>query len=156
MSLTTNMRNRLMDNINVAVDAIGVAADTKMPKPKTKSNRGPIAWKYFIAWQVCARAKARLEEAKKEAIQSGVIFDHEKHPRDPGTNEQVYADEFVAVWLTVRNPATRVNADKMAEYLIAKGVDAKLIADAYAEATSKSRPAHEFRVSLIAVDTPSK
>jgi hypothetical protein len=156
MSLTTNVRNRIVDAINVAFDAIGVDVLTKMPKPKMRDNKSPIAWEYYVADHVAARARARLNNAKRAAINAGVIFDHEKFPRDPGTNEPVFSGEHVVVWLEVKTPATRVSADKMSEFLIAKGVDAKLIADAYASASSKTRPPHEFKVSLVAGETTGK
>jgi hypothetical protein len=145
-----------MDAINMAFDAIGFDALTKMPKPKVRDNRAPIAWEYFVADHLAARSRARLNTAKKAAIAAGVIFDHEKHPREAGTNEQVFNGEHVVVWLSVKTPATFVSANKMSEYLIAKGMDAKIVGDAYAHASSKARPAHEFKVSLVASETPAK
>jgi hypothetical protein len=156
MSLTTNVRNRLMDAINMAFDMVGNDAATKMPRMKVRDNKGPIAWEFFVASHISARARARLDLARRAAIASGIIFDHTKNPREAGTNEQVYNGEHVAVWLTVRNAATTVSADKMSTYLIEKGVDAKLVADAYLAASSKARPAHEFKVSLVASEPTGK
>jgi hypothetical protein len=156
MSLTTTVRNRLVDAINVAFDAIGFDVLTKMPKPKVRDNKSPIAWEYYVADHLAARARARLTTAKKAAIAAGVLFDHEKFPREAGTREPIFSGEHVIVWLEVKSPTTRVNADKMSEYLITKGVDAKVVADAYASASSKTRPAHEFKVSLVASDPTGK
>jgi hypothetical protein len=156
MSLTTNVRNRIVDALNTAFNAIGVDVLTKMPKAKVRDNKAPIAWEYFVADHIEARARARLAAAKRAAIVAGVIFDHEKFPREPGTNEPIFNGEHVVVWLEVGNGATRVNASKMSEYLIAKGIDAKVVADAYEHASSRTRPPHSFKVSLVASETPGK
>lgn len=150
MSLTTRVRNKLIDAINTAFDAVGNTMDNKMPK--SKDNRSPVAWEYFVSYHILTRARVRFEAARKAAIAASIIFDHEKAPREPGTNDPIYEGDHVIVWLTVRNPATRVSADVMSEYLIKHGVDAKVVTDAYMAATSKMRPAHEFKASL-AVET---
>jgi hypothetical protein len=156
MSLTINMRNRLMDAINVAFDWVGTSPETKMPRAKVRDNKAPIAWEYFVASHVASRARARLDMAKRAAIAAGIIFDHTKTPRNAGTNEQVYSGEHVTVWLSVRSGANKVDADMMSDYLIRNGVNPKVVTDAYAHASSKTRPAHDFKVSLVASDPGGK
>lgn len=148
MSLTNTVKNRLIDALHVAFDAIGIS-EPKMPRLKKGDNKAAIAWEYYVADDLESRANARLKEAKRRAMIAGVIFDPEKEPREPGVNEPVYVGEQVAVWVEVRRGSKKVNADLMSEYLIKKGVDAKLVADAYASALSMTRPAHVFRVSLV-------
>lgn len=152
MSLTTTLRNRLIDSINVAFDAIGVDPPTKMPRLKKADNRSPAAWEYFIASHIASRARKRLDVAKAHAIEAGVIFDPTKAPRTEGTNEQVFSGEHVSIWLTVRTAATRVDVDKLCDYLTKNGVKTELVAKAYNQAKYKSSPAHEFKVSLVAND----
>lgn len=154
MSLTQNVRNRIIDAMNVAFDAIGTSAETKMPRRKGGDNRASIAWEYFVSWYLASRARVRHETAKKHAAVAGIIFDHVNHPREEGTNEEIYHGEHVSVWLEVKRGYTRVDPDRMSTYLINKGVDPKLVTDAYMHASTKTRPAHEFKPSLVAPDMP--
>lgn len=156
MSLTTSVKNRLLDAINVAFDAVGFDIHTKMPRTSKGDNKAPVAWEYFVSNHLMTRARARFEAARKQAVQAGVIFDHEKFPREPGTIETVFTGEHVSVLLTVNNPATRIDADKLCAYLIEKGVKPKLVEAAYTHATEKSRPAHVFRVALLSENGTGK
>lgn len=156
MSLTTNIRNRLLDAINVAFAAIGTDVHTKMPKLKKGDNKSPVAWEYFVSSHLVTLANARFDVAKRAAISVGVIFDHEKFPREPGTNEPIFHGEHVAVWLTVRNASTRVNPDVMVEYLSSHGVSQSLLDEAYQAASKPTKPPHIFKASLVASDPVSK
>ena len=160
MSLTQTVRNRLIDAINTTFDAIGVEGESKMPRKRngdTRLNSAPIAYEYFVSQYLATRARARAEAAKKRAIAADVIFDHINHPRDEGTNEQIYTSDLVNVWVEVKRSSTSVDPDRMSNYLLGKGVSAKLLAEAYEHASSKRRPPHEFKASLVApVETSAK
>lgn len=147
MALTPRRRNELIDAINVAFKDIGNVAPTK--PPRTKSNQGPAAWEYFVARHLEGLAAGRIKQAKREAISAGVIFDHEKQPREPGTNEMIYTGEQVGVWLEVREPGTRIDTVRLVEHLQSKKVAQKVIDEAVAYATVTNKPAHVFRVSLL-------
>lgn len=155
MSITTTVKNRLVDAMNMAFAAIGKTVETKMPRLKKGDNRAGIAWEYFLSSHVLALARAREADAKKAAISAGVLFDHEKHPREPGDGGVIYMGEQVIVTLTVSKPSTTVNATRMGDWLINNGVSAELVDAATKYATTKNRPAHSFKASL-AVSDPDK
>lgn len=152
MSLTQRTRNRIIDAVNTAFNAIGTG-ESRMPQTKKGDNTSPIAWEYFVAYFLNAQAGARLKAAKQAAIEVGIIFDHEASPREPGTNEPVFEGEHVTVWLQVKKGSKRVDAAKMATYLIAHGISEDVVDAATKYASSTSRPPHEFKPALVAADT---
>jgi hypothetical protein len=143
MTMTARLKNKLVDTINTTFSAIGVSPNTRPPKIP-KSNTAPSAWELFIANHLYTMASARRKKAREQAILTGVLFDHEKEPREPGTDEIVYEDEHVVVTLTVNNPATRINSEMLLTYLEGK-VDASILKAATNYATFQTRPAYEFR-----------
>ena len=87
MPISSRVRIRLTDAINTMFGGIGSANGTKIPK--SSDNKAPIAWEYWLSSHLLALAKGRFASARIEAIKAGIIFDHEKDQRTPGTNEQV-------------------------------------------------------------------
>ena len=146
MTMTARLKNKLVDTINTTFSAIGVSPNTRPPKIP-KSNTAPSAWELFIANHLYTMASARRKKAREQAILTGVLFDHEKEPREPGTDEIVYEDEHVVVFLTVNNPSTRINPDMLLTYLVDK-VDASVLEAATKYATFQTRPAHEFKTVM--------
>lgn len=146
MAMTARVKNKIMDTLNLAFSAIGTTLNTRPPK-LPKNNTAPYAWELFVANHLYTMATARRKKAREQAIQVGVLFDHEKEPREPGTDEIVYEDDHVVVTLAVNNPATRINPDLLVNYLDGK-VDAELLRDAVRHATFQTRPAHEFKTIM--------
>ena len=152
MSLSQRTRNRVVDAINVAFAGIGTG-ETKMPPVKKGDNKSAIAWEYFLAHFLNTLAAARLKTAKANAVEAGILFDHEKDPRPPGTNEPIFEGEHVVVWLQVKRGSTRVDPAKMAAYLTANGVAGTIVQAAVEHASSTSKPPHEFKPALVAAST---
>lgn len=150
MALTERDKNKLIDVVNMRFAEIGSRTDTC--SPYTEDNKGPEAWELFIAGHMSTLASGRLKEARRRAIRAGVIFDHEKHPKTPDDSGVVYRGEFVVVTLLVKQGSTIIDPEEMANYLQAKGVEPKLLADAWEHASKPRRPAHEFRASIITDD----
>ena len=151
MPLSSRVKNKLMDAINEAFKLVGAEPNTR--PPKSKDNTAPIAWEYFVSYHLASLAKGRLESAKKQCIKAGILFDHEKFPREPGDNGLVYTGEQVGVMLTVKKAGERIDTDKLYEALQAAGVKTAVIDKAYAASKYSTRPAHEFRPTLVVNDT---
>jgi hypothetical protein len=151
MALSTRIKNRLMDAINMSFANIGNQKPT-LP-PRSEENTAPIAWDYFVSCHLLALAKKRRDVAHANAIRAGIIFDHMKHPRTPEDTGMIYTGDQVGVYLVVRNPGKRVNIDKMEAWLLKTGVPQETLDVARMHATEESKPAHEFKVSLITSDT---
>ncbi len=148
--LSSSDKNKLVDKVNTAFTNIGKSNGTKMP-PST-SNTDSYAYDYWVAQQLVALANKRKEQAEKAAVKAGVLLDKEKNPQPEGNKQVVYHGDNVAISLAVSNAAERVNADKLIAYLAEHDVDAQLLNDAIANATSKSRPAHVFTTYLLTND----
>lgn len=151
MALSSRLKNRLMDNINMSFAQIGNQKPT-LP-PRSSENTASIAWDLFVSAHLLALAKKRKDVAHGNAVRAGIIFDHIRQPRTPDDNGMIYTGDQVGVYLVVRSPGIRVNAHKMCEELLRFGVDQELIEMARMNATEESKPAHEFKVSLITDDT---
>jgi len=150
MALSSRLKNKLLDAINNAFADIGTEAGTR--PPRSKENTAPTAWEYFVSFHLAGLAKGRLDAAKKACIKAGILFDHERHPRMPGDNGLIFTGEQVGVFVTVKNSGTRLDTDKLYAILMAKGVSEDVLSEAYEEASYKTRPAHEFRPSLVVND----
>lgn len=151
MALSSRVRNKLVDAINVAFNSIGTTKPT-LP-PRSNENTALIAWDFFVADRLLAMAKKRKEYAHANAVRAGVIFDHMKYPRTPEDNGMLYVGEHVGIYLAVKSPGKRVDVDLMCELLEERGVSQDVIYAARDKATKESKPAHEFRVSLITDDS---
>lgn len=146
MSLTARVKNKLIDDINTFFKTIGTTTSTR-PAKVVKRNTAVIAWEFFIAKHLHTMASARRKKATEEAIAAGIIFDHEKHPREPGTDEIVYEDDYLSVFVTVSKPSVRINPDMLIKYLDTR-IDTKLLDAAVKHATFETRPAHEFKAVI--------
>jgi hypothetical protein len=154
MALSSRVKNKLIDGINLAFASIGHTAGMKMPK--SERNDEPAAWELFVAQHVLSLANKRKDNAEKDAIAAGVIIDKEKNPKPEGTREVIYNGDVVSIALEVRTAATRVSVNVLCDYLSEKGVSQKLLMEAMAFATDKSRAAHVFTTMLITNDANGK
>lgn len=150
MALSSRIKNTLMDAINITFNNIGKLKPTK--PPHSDDNTAPIAWELFVSTHVLALAKKRKDIAHEDAVKAGIIFDHVKYPRTPDDNGMLYVGDQVGVYLSVKNPGKRVNIDKFCDALMALGVREHTIDEARQSAVEVSKPAHEFKVSLITED----
>jgi hypothetical protein len=146
MSLSSRVKNKLVDSINTCFASIGHAAGMKMPK--CESNLAPAAWEYFVAKHVYSLAGKRKDAAEKAAIEAGVIFDSEKTPHQPG-REMTFNGEIIAIALQVREGSERVNVVAFEAQLRILGVKQSIIDKAREAATTTSRPAHIFTPYLV-------
>jgi hypothetical protein len=148
MPLSEKKKEVLVDNINVALADIGRKAPTKPPRFTT--NRESVAFEYWLTCHMLTMIKARQAAAKKAAIDAGVIFDSERDPRPPGTNEEIFRSDQVAVWLTVKNGGVSYDGKVMYQFLQeTKKVPLKLLIDAFEASKKSARPAHAFMASLV-------
>ena len=152
MALSSRLKNRLMDAINMSFANIGNQKPT-LP-PRSSENTASIAWDLFVSNHLLALAKKRKDVAHSNAVRAGIIFDHIRQPRTPDDSGMIYTGDQVGVYLVVRNPGKRVNVDKLRDMLIHTWkIDESVIDTAIHNATEESKPAHEFKVSLITDDT---
>ena len=146
MSLSSRVKNKLVDTMNTCFASIGHATGMKMPK--CESNLAPIAWEFFVAKHVLSLAEKRKENAQKAAIAAGVLFDQEKTPRPPG-REVAFNGEILSIVAEIKNPAKRVNTDKFVEFLIQAGVKHAVVDAAREAATTVNRSAVTFTPYLV-------
>jgi hypothetical protein len=148
MPMKETRKAELIDNINVALADIGKRTPTK--PPRAADNTSSIAFEYWLTCHMLTMIKARQAAAKKAAIDAGVIFDSERDPRPPGTSEEVYRGDQVAIWLTVKNGGVSYDGKAMYQYLAdTKKVPLKLLVDALDASKKTARPAHSFMASLV-------
>jgi hypothetical protein len=147
MSMSTRTKNKLTDAVNTCFAKIGSANGTKMPP--SERNDEPIAYELWLAHHLASLANKRKQQAEASAVAAGIINDKEKEPKPAGTREVLYNGNVVSVQLEVRQPSTRVDADKLLNYLTQRGVNIKLLQEAVAQASSETRPAHVFSTMLI-------
>jgi hypothetical protein len=154
MAMSSKVKARIIDTINTTLSSIG---RDKTTKPAVmKGNTSPIAWEFFVVDHLKKMIAARAKEAQRAAITAGVIFDHEKFPKEAGANETIYNDEYVSIHLTVNQSGTKINTNKLLAYLAANKVDETLLQRAIDAATEETRPAHRFAPSLVVSDTNGK
>lgn len=137
---------KLINAINVAFDKIGKVNGTAMPK--SDNNLDSTAYDLFIADHLARRAKSRKDEAHKNAVNAGVLFDHTKEPREPG-NYALFSGDIVAFTCNVKSPASFLDAKTLRTLLIKQGMPAELVDKLIAQATSKRAPAHTFTGALM-------
>lgn len=145
--LTQRAKNKIVDETNTAFDAVG----RKMPY-RSKLNREPAAWEYFVAALLKTRAEARLKQAKEAAIEAGVIFDDdiEELRREPGNYGNIYTGDNVQVSLIVVKPRVVLDQKLLVYELTKRGVKKEVIGAALAAASTETKPGHRFSASLIA------
>jgi hypothetical protein len=154
MALSSRVKNKLIDAINLSFASIGHTPGMKMPK--SERNDEPAAWELFVAQHVLSLANKRKDNAEKDAIDAGVILDKEKNPKPEGTREVIYNGDVVSIAVEVRKAATRVSVNVLCDYLAGKGVSQKLLMEAMKVATDKSKAAHVFTTMLITSDATGK
>jgi hypothetical protein len=147
MALSTRVKNKLTDTINTCFAKIGSANGTKMPT--SGNNMEPVAYELWCAHHLATLANKRKAQAEAAAVREGIINDKEKDPRPAGTREVQFNGDVVSVMLEVRQPATRVDAEKLVDFLTNKGVNLKWLQEAVDFASSETRPAHVFSTMLI-------
>lgn len=148
MALSSRTKNKLTDAVNTCFHNIGKKNGTAMPS--SERNEEPIAYELWLASQLSTLADKRKALAQTVAAREGVINDKEKDPKPPGTREVIYNGDVVSIALEVRQPATRVDADRMIDFLIQKGISSKLLFEAKDYATVQNRASHVFSPMLIA------
>ena len=121
--------------------------------PPSKNNTEGAAWNYYVASIIEKAGKAHRDKARKEAIKQGVMFDHEKEPKEPGDANTAYDGDVVRINYVVRNPSTTVDGAQLYEAIMAVGLidkeDMATFKKLYADAHKTSRPAHVFTAALV-------
>jgi len=121
--------------------------------PETSSNTESLAWDYMIGAKVETYGKGLKEAAKKRAIAAGVMFDHEKEPRDPYTEEVVYDGKIVSIHLKVKTPALTFDHKSFIAKVLARNLVSGVNIDdfnlLYTDSFKKSRAAHAFTAELV-------
>ena len=117
--------------------------------PKPKNGKDAIAYELYAASLVASLADKRREDAKKAAIDAGVLPDYASDPYPVGTEEVVYSGALVAIMLKVVGQADRVNAGGLVADLTEAGVKPALLKRLLKKHTSTFNGAHIFTASLI-------
>src|SRR4029077_11785451 len=88
-----------------------------------------------LAWHLAAQLKRAAtsdkDKATREAIKCGVLFDHEKHPREAGYEGVVYRGGQVTISLKVGQPGDALDVESFLESLgkhLKPGVIRRLVA----------------------------
>ena len=147
MSMSTRTKNKLTDAVNTCFAKIGTTNGSKMP-PSSRNDES-IAYELWVAHHLTSLANKRKVAAEALAAREGIINDKERDPRPAGTKEVIYNGDVVSVQLEVRQPATRVDAEKLLDFLTTKGVNLKWLQEARQHASTEMRPAHVFSTMLI-------
>lgn len=146
--LTSTQAAVLNNKIAAQLKAIGDALC-----PPSQNNTEGVAWDYYVAAKIEAYGKASKKAVVKLAIKQGVLFDHEKTPKEPGTDEDVYHGDVIAINLKVKEPSQTFDGKKFYAALVSQ----KLVSDSnmvdvdalYEECFKESRPAHTFTPTLL-------
>jgi hypothetical protein len=146
MVLTTTEARRLTS----AFDAKLIEMEHMLPSSGT--NRGAIALQYWFFNWMTKQLDGKLKRVTKEAITSGVIFDHKKSPLPPQTQKLVYSDDTVHISVTVNAAATRVDWSSVVQELVDRKLVSQSEIDELVSAhTKENAPAHKF-TSFLATD----
>lgn len=154
MALSSRVKNKIVDTMNVVFTSIGNANGMRMPK--SENNHESLAWDYWRSKHVLSLAEKAKEAAEKACVVAGILPDKDKNPLPAGTREIVYNGDIVSIAVEVRNGSTRVDAKKLCELLAAKGVKQSLIDEALAASSTMSKPPHIFTPILITSDSIGK
>lgn len=147
MSLSSRVKNKIIDAMNTCFTSIGNGNGMKMPR--SGNNLEPYAWELFVAKHVLRLAEKRKDDAEAACAKAGLINDKEKNPKPAGTREIIFTGNVVSISLEVRNASPRVSHTKMVDYLLEHGVKQEVLDEAVKAATSLSKPAHVFTPILI-------
>jgi hypothetical protein len=118
--------------------------------PRAKSNSEPIAMEYHLALKAAREGIARKELAYKAAVTAGVLPDHKKAPRAPGTIEVVYDGATVCIVLKVSTPSEKLDLPAFIEGLRLAEVKPALIYRLLKKHTAPNAAPHTFTSSLVA------
>lgn len=146
MSLSSRMKNRLIDAINVAFAGIGHSAGMNMPK--STSNHAPIVWEYAVAKHLTSLAKKREDKAKQACIEAGVLISKD----EPGKYGIIYGGDVVCIDLEVRSAGRRLKQDDFKAYLQGKGVKKAVIDEAYEAASWQPELPHVYTTHWVTND----
>jgi hypothetical protein len=106
-----------------------------------------------LAWHHAAGAKrtatADAGRATKEAIACGVLFDHAKHPREPGFEGVVYSGADVRISLKVGEPGSKLDLDTFLAALLLAGMKPAPLQRLVARHTHDTAPPHSFTSSVL-------
>lgn len=138
MSLSSRVKNRLVEEMHQLFDAIGSKV------PKSESNSASLVWEYVVAKDLESRAKKRKEAAEDALKEAGCIPDPKAQPRGVGKHGIIFSTDFAGIMLEVRSGREVVDADLILSYLRSRNVKQELLDQARDFATSTARPAHVF------------
>lgn len=147
MSLTALKATEKTSALTEAFVAIGATGETKMPR--SGSNTEPVAWEYHVASHLARLAEARKKKAHAIAVKQGLIFDHEKEPKEAGTSCVVYQGEVVEIAVVVSNGANRLDVAAFIAELKEAGVCADLLGAALALHSGPGKAPHKFTSALV-------
>ena len=139
---------RVSDALTASFAEIGVA--TSIMQPRSRKNTEPFAWEYHVASLLLRLAEARRRRAIKAAVGAGVIFDHEKEPLAPGSDQVVYAGDVVEIRVAVATPASVLDVPAFLADLAKAGVKPALITRLTNKHTHDNRAPHKFTSSIVA------
>jgi hypothetical protein len=118
--------------------------------PSAKSNTGAVALQYWLYNWLSKQVDGKLRTVTKEAIRTGVIFDHKEEPLPGGTVKQVYSDDMVAISVSVNQPTSSVKWDRVRQALVDGGyIGEHDLGDIVHRHTVKNAAAHKFSSVLI-------
>lgn len=147
MSLSSRVKNKIVDAMNTTFKSIGNANGMRMPK--SGNNQEPLAWEFAVAKHLVTLANKRKDDAETACVEAGMIPNKLTNPQPPGKYGMVFVGEVAGITLEVRNSSPRIDARAMTEYLIAHGVKRALIEEAIKETSKTTRPAHVFDPVLL-------
>lgn len=144
--LTASRAAAVTGVLDDAFAAIGV----RMPV-RSQRQEDPVAWEYHAGCHLARQADSRKKLAIKHAIAAGVIFDHEKHPREPGIEDlAVYASDLMLVRLTVGTPKQQLDTVGLLSEIAAKyDIPPATLARLVAKHAGEQRAPHSFKSALV-------
>ena len=116
--------------------------------PKIQRNTEKAAYEFHIAKLLSKYASKRLEEATKQAITAGVIFDHKKEPRQKVSTETLYEGDYITVFLNMKSGRTIIDTAKFERNLLLNGVSTTVINKSKEDAVKQTNHSHEFVASF--------
>lgn len=121
----------------------------EMECPPSTNNAESYAWDYYVANKIEAYGKKAKDAARKAAIKNGVMFDHEKEPLEPGSQQDVYSGDVIRISVAVKQPITKVDGEEFYEALKKIGLVDEKVEKLFLAAHRTSRPAHTFTATLL-------
>lgn len=136
--------------LNNKIAGLLAEVGSRVHMPQSKQNTEGFAWDYMIASKIEKFGKSAKEKAVKEAIKSGVMFDHEKKPLAAGSEETVYSGDVVKIDVKVKQASESIDTKKLISFIRASGLIPAVELDVWIEDSTKTaRPAHTFTAELL-------